>query len=96
MAEAQNSFCCGSLYGFIAAGIIAYILVRLREARVRMGLRNRALSNFPDAAQPEMTSSGIVSTSRQAMLAYAMWTFMLLVILVMVASGLFYIMDLVI
>jgi hypothetical protein len=93
MAEAQNSFCCGSLYGFIAAGIIAFILVKLREARLKMGLRNRPLSNFPDAAQPEMTSSSVVSTSRQAALAYAIWTFMLLVILAMVASGFFYLMD---
>lgn len=96
MAEAQNSFCCGSLYGFIAAGIIAYILVQLREARGQMGQKNRPLDTFADASQPRMTASGIVNTSRQAMLRYVMWTFVLLVILVMVARGFFYVMDLVI
>jgi len=93
MGEGQDSFCCGLVYGFIAAGIIATVLGHIREARVKMGLKNRPLNNFPDAAQPGMTSSGVVNTSQQAMFRYVMWTIALIVIVVVVVGGAFYVMD---
>jgi ABC-type antimicrobial peptide transport system permease subunit len=91
MGGVQGSFCCGLVYGFVAAGFIAMVLSNIREARLKMGLKDRSLNNFPDAAQPNMTSSGVVNTSQEAMFRYVMWIIALIVIIVMVVGGIFYI-----
>jgi hypothetical protein len=86
-----NSFCCGALYGFIAAGIIALILTQMREARGRLGHKDRPLDKFPDSAHPNMTPLGLVKTSRQALTDIIMWSFLLSLIVGIVIAGLYYI-----
>jgi hypothetical protein len=93
MEEVRDSFCCGTMYGLIVGGIIGLTLHQIREARTKMGLKNRPLDNFPDAAQPQMTSSGVVNTSQQATVRYVMWTFFLIVFVVAVIAGVLYVMD---
>lgn len=93
MGEGQENFCCGFLYGFIAAGIIASILAQMREARTKMGHKDRALDNFPDSVQPSMTSQGVVNTSRQAMFRYFIWSIALIFIVLVVAGGVLYLMG---
>jgi hypothetical protein len=93
MEEIRNSFCCGIAYGFIAGGIIGSVLRQIREAHTKMGLKNRSLDSFPDAAQPKLTSSGVVSTSQQATARYVMWIFFLIVFAVAGIAGVFYVMG---
>lgn len=93
MEEVRNSFCCGIVYGFIAGGIIGLTFHQIREARTKMGLKNRPLDNFPDAAQPKLTSSGVVSTSQQATARYVMWMFFLIVFVMAVIAGVLYVMG---
>lgn len=89
----EYSFCFGAFYGAIAAGIIALILNKIREARVKTGLRDRSLNNFPDSAQPNMTSSGIVRTSQEAVVSMVMWSFVLAIFAGVMLVGLYYILD---
>jgi len=86
-----SNFCCGTLYGFIAAGMIASVLVQIRDARFKLDHKDRPLDKFPDSAHPNMTPSGLVKTSRQALIDIIMWSFLLILLVGMVVAGLYYI-----
>ena len=86
-----NSFCFGTFYGFVAAGVIGLILNQLRMQRVQMGHRHRSLDNFPDSAHPNMTPSGLVSGSWEATLRFSMWVILLIVFSGLMMAGLYYI-----
>jgi hypothetical protein len=91
MDGVKNSFCWGAAYGFIAAGLISLVFHQIREARLKTGLKNLALDKFPDAAQPGMTSAGVVKTSKQAALAFIMWSLVLVTVIGLVAAGVYFI-----
>jgi hypothetical protein len=86
-----NSFCCGTLYGFVVAGIIALVLNQLFEAKVKLGHKDRALDKFPDSAQPGMTPLGLVNTSRRALIDIILWSFLLIILGGLALAGLYYI-----
>jgi hypothetical protein len=88
----SNSFCFGFFYGAFASGLIALFLNKIREARVKSGLRDRSLNNFPDAAQPNMTSAGVVKTSRQAIVSLFVWGFVLAFFVGTIVAGLYFIL----
>ena len=73
MDVTDNQILCGIGYGFIAAGILGFILVQLRASRIRMGQANRPLDAFPDASQPGLTPAGIVWSSRFGMFTCILW-----------------------
>lgn len=75
----QNDFYNGLVYGLIAAGLIGLILNRIREARARMGQRNRPLNTFPDAVQARMTPASIVRKSLLATFSCVFWVIVLVV-----------------
>ena len=60
-----NSFCCGTLYGFIAAGIIAAILVQIRDARFKLDHKDRPLDKFPEQNGIAKRSNRRLSDCRQ-------------------------------
>jgi hypothetical protein len=76
----KTSFLTGSICGFVAGGMIGWILFQIREARVKAGHKDRSLDKFPDSAQPSMTPIGIVSSSQQAAVNVALWTLVLLLL----------------
>ncbi|MBE7554374.1 MAG: hypothetical protein HS126_25260 [Anaerolineales bacterium] len=92
MDGSSSIFCLGVLYGAFAAGIVAVILNKIRDAKTKRGFRIRTLNNFPDAAQPGMTSSGIVKTSQQALLNLIMWNTTLIIFIGIVIVGLYYLL----
>jgi hypothetical protein len=73
--------CRGIVYGFILAGIIGFLLNRIRHARARTGQMRQPLDTFPDAAQPGLTPLGIVRKGTCSMFACAFWLVLLLVVL---------------
>jgi nitrate reductase gamma subunit len=79
----QNNFYNGLVFGFIAAGLIGLILNRIREARARMGQRNRPLNTFPDAIQPRMTPASIVRNSLLATFSCVFWIIVLVVVVLL-------------
>lgn len=88
----ENSFCFGAFYGAIAAGIVGSVLRYIREARVKSGLKNRSLDQFPDSAQPNLTSSGIVKTSREAFINMILWSFLLIFFAGIAIAGVYYLL----
>ncbi len=87
------SFCFGLFYGGLAAGFLAVIAGQIRQARMQMGLKNRSLDNFPDAAQPGMTSSGIVRTSQLAAFRFIFFSAILLILVVLALVGAYFIVQ---
>ncbi len=65
------------LYGFVAAGIIGFILVQIRAARLRMGQPFRPLDTFPDAFQHNMTSMGVVRGGLCGLISFVVWAIVL-------------------
>lgn len=84
MEGIQNNFVCGAVYGLIAAGIIGFILVQIRAARIRMKWRDQTLDTFPDAVQAHVTPSRIVRTSRMGTLGCIFWSIVLIVVVMFV------------
>jgi hypothetical protein len=74
------TFLLGALYGLIAAGGIATILNRLREARGKMAARSR------------LTPSEIVQTSRQEMWEYVALLIGLVIFILLILIGPLYIL----
>ena len=73
--------CRGVIYGFILAGIIGFLLNRIREGRASAKRMRQPLDTFPDAFQPRMTPIGIVLKGLIGILACSFWLFVLLVVL---------------
>ena len=81
-----NDFTYGYVYGFVSAGIIGFIMGRVREARGKMGQRNRPLDTFPDASQPKMTAADIVRNSILSMFTCIFWVLVLIATIVIMIS----------
>jgi hypothetical protein len=77
----KTSFLTGSICGFVAGGMIGWILFQIREARVKAGHQERSLDKFPDSAQPNMTPIGIVTSSQQASVSVVLWALLLLLLI---------------
>lgn len=88
----EFSFCFGTLYGAITVGIVALILNQIREARLKAGFKDRSFDKFPDSAQPNLTSSGVVRSSRQAGIRIVMFTVFLVFFVAIAGAGAYYIM----
>lgn len=85
------SFYFGVFYGFITAGIIGSILNQIRVARAERRRQNLPLDHFPDSAQPNMTSFGVVRFSHLATLRLFGWSILLIGFIGLSTAGLFYI-----
>lgn len=85
------SFCFGTFYGFVAAGVIAWVATQIRQERLQTGRKDLALDRFPDSAHPNMTSAGIVDGSNQAALRLVGWSILLIGFIGLSLAGLFYI-----
>lgn len=83
----ENNFLVGGLCGFIAAGCLGVILTQMRVARTKMGLKDKAMDNFPDAAQPKLTPSSVVNTSHQAGLELMFWFVILIILIGVMVAG---------
>ena len=81
------SFCSGTAYGLIVGLVVGLIGRKIKESQVKMGLKNRALDNFPDSAQPKMTSSGVVSDSNRAGVNLVLWSIAMLIVVGLAAAG---------
>ena len=88
-----GSFCFGTLYGLIAAGIIAAIANRMREARLKMGHKDRSYDKFPDSVQSTLTASGVARTSRQEGWVHAGLTIILVIFIGLALTGAFLIIQ---
>jgi hypothetical protein len=86
----DGTFCAGTMLGFVAAGVVAFILVQIRDARVKMGQKDRTLDKFPDSAHPNLTPAGIVRTSHEAQFAVIAWTLILIIFVGLVFAGIYY------
>ena len=82
----DTTFLGGGVCGFVYAGIIGWILFRMREAQLKMGHRDRPLDKFPDSAHPDLTPSKLMATSRRAHITYIL-LIILLVIFVLAYPG---------
>lgn len=85
-----GSFCFGTLYGFITAGVIGLIANQIRIARLDKGRQNLALDRLPDAAHPYMTSISIVRASFWATFRLVGLFILLTGFISMSIAGLFY------
>ena len=85
----NQNICYGMVYGAIAAGIIGFVLGRIRETRTKMGQMKRSLDHFPDADQPTMTSLGVVKNSLFSMVGCVFWMLVLIVVIIMIFVGAF-------
>ncbi len=85
------SFCFGIFYGAIAAGIVAQILIQIREARLKAGFKDRSFDKFPDSAQPNLTSFGVVKNSQQASIKVVTFTVLLVFFVTIAGVGVYYI-----
>jgi hypothetical protein len=86
----DGTFCAGTMLGFVAAGVVALILDQIRQARVKMGQKDRTLDKFPDSAHPNLTPAGIVRTSQEAQFAVIAWTLILIIFVGLVFVGIYY------
>ncbi len=93
MDEIQNSFCCGGLYGFIAAGVIGAVFNRIRVNRLIAQSKNSQLDNFPDSMQPDLTAAGIMNTSWGASVAAFFWSLFLIFFVGLVGYGVIVILS---
>lgn len=76
----QDTFVCGLMYGFFAAGIIGFILNQIRSASREMGASHRPLDTFPDSAQPNLTASKIYWKSFFASISCVIWVIILIIV----------------
>ena len=81
----KTSFLTGSICGFVAGGMMGWILFQIQQARARAGAKDRSLDRFPAASQPTLTPEGIVDSSGQAAVSAILWT----LILLLLVGGLF-------
>ena len=65
------------LAGFILATTVGLVFQRIRLLQGPINAPNRPMSTFPDAAQGELTSRGVVQGSYQALLL-RLWYMLLL------------------
>ena len=94
MGNIENaSFCFGLFYGVFAVGIIAAVANQIRFERLQMGMKDRTLDKFPDSAQPNMTSSGVVRKSRDATFRYAMLIIVLLAFIGLAIFGIYWVVS---
>lgn len=87
-----GSFCFGAFYGFAAAGIIALIANRMREARLKMDYKDRPYDKFPHAAQSNLTASAVIRTSGHERWVYTGLSIVLVIFIGLALTGLFFIM----
>jgi hypothetical protein len=74
----NGKYIIGGLCGFIAGGILGWIMVRIRDARVRTGRKDSSLDQFSHAALPKLTPAGVVRASRMATLEVIGWVVVLI------------------
>lgn len=86
-----TSFCFGTLYGFIAAGIIAMIANRMREARIKMEYKDRTYDRFPPGLHSNLTASGVLRTSWQERGVYTSLMVVMVIFIGLALTGLFFI-----
>jgi hypothetical protein len=87
----EFSFCFGTFYGAIAAGVIAVILNQIREARLKAGSKDRSFDKFPASAQPNLTSSDVVRSSQQASIRVFIFSVLLIFFVGVVGVGAYFI-----
>jgi hypothetical protein len=83
----SSTFCMGAIYGFVAAGIMGFILNQIRVARLKAEHQDRQLDQFPDSMHPDLTPIGIVRTSGAARLAISAWSLILILVLAVTLAG---------
>ena len=88
-----SSFCFGTLYGLIAAGIIALIANRMREARLKMEHQVRTYDKFPDSLHPTLTAAGVARTSQRETWVYAGLSVVLVIFIGLALTGVFLIIQ---
>jgi|GEM_PF-4389942 len=86
-----GSFCFGTLYGFMAAGIIAMMANRMREARLKMEYKDRSYDRFPPNLRANLTASGVIRTSWQEWGVYTSLMVALIIFVGLALIGLFFI-----
>jgi hypothetical protein len=84
--DVEPLFCRGFAIGFLAAGIIGFILVQIRANRAKMGMMYKPLDTFPDAAQPHLTPIGIVRKGSCSCFYFLFWFGMLGIAVVITAN----------
>lgn len=89
----SGSFCFGAMYGFFAAGIIALIASRMREARLKMDYKDRPYDKFPHALQPNLTASQVLQTSWHERWVYSALSVAMIVVIGIALTGVFYIIS---
>ena len=85
-------FCVGTVCGFLYAGVIGWILSQMREARVKMGNRDRTLDKFPASLQPTLTPGGLVRSANEARLKYGLLFLALIAFSVGLPFGAYYLL----
>lgn len=73
----QDPFQCGFFTGFIFAGILGFIMGRIREARVRFGDIHRPMNTFSDASQPTLTAFGVYIRGLLGIVGCLLWVLIL-------------------
>lgn len=69
------------LVGFILATTLGIISQQILQLGGAVNAPNRPMSTFPDAAQPHLTSRGIVSAGYQALFRRFLYTLLLWVVI---------------
>ena len=87
------SFCFGTFYGFVAAGVIALIASRMREARVKMGHKDRTYDQFPDSLHPNLKAGEVTKSSREAALTHSFLFVVMLAVIGLASAGVFFILQ---
>lgn len=93
MEAVSSSFCFGTLYGLIVAGIIAMIANRMREARVRMGHKDRTFDQFPDSLHPTLRADEVTRRSRQETWVYGSLLIVMIGFIGLASVGVFFILQ---
>ncbi len=81
----ENNFYCGLAYGLTAAGILGFILRRIREARTKMGKSKKPLNTFPASEQPNLTPGKIVRSSIFSTVGCFFWAIIFILVVAMLA-----------
>lgn len=87
MGGLDGKFICGAIYGFIAAGILGYILGNIRSSRTQYNAQYRPLDTYPDAAQPNLNAARIVAGSWRGFFGCIFWSVILVLVIVALYKG---------
>jgi hypothetical protein len=86
----DGTFCAGAVLGFLVAGVVSFIFVQIRDARMKIGHKDRPLDKFPDSAHPAMTPAGLVRTSHEAQFTVIAWSLVLIIFVGLVLVGVYF------